>query len=102
MDAYIYKADLYCVTCAEGFMSHLADKAGEEDSDSYPQGPYSNGGGEADFPCHCGKCSVFLENPLTPDGYNYVRSTLRVNGEAGVYSPVVALWADFYGISEES
>ena len=43
------------------------------DSDQYPKGPYCNGGGESDCPNHCDGCKVFLENPLTQDGENYVR-----------------------------
>lgn len=43
------------------------------DSDDWPKGPYSDGGGgESDSPCHCDACGAFLWNPLTPDGAAYV------------------------------
>lgn len=45
------------------------------DSSEYPKGPYPDGGGEADSPQHCGGCGLFLENPLTEDGWRYVRNS---------------------------
>lgn len=47
------------------------------DSDEWPKGPYPDGGGEADTPQHCAGCHEFLENPLTSDGYEYVRENPR-------------------------
>jgi len=44
----------------------------EYDSGDYPKGPIDSGGGEADSPQHCGHCGVFLDNPLTGDGDEYV------------------------------
>lgn len=72
MDVYIFQAALLCGDCGERAQSDHALECFEEDSDSYPQGPYSDGGGEADVPQHCDHCGMFLENPLTGDGYNYV------------------------------
>jgi hypothetical protein len=73
---YIFQADIYCETCGEEIKAGmLRDKQAdgtEEDSDAFPQGPYMNGGGEADTPQHCASCRTFLENPLTPDGSTYV------------------------------
>jgi len=71
MDIFVYKEDLFCENCAleivEDFESHGIDDTG--DSDDFPQGPYSNGGGGSFLPQYCGNCSMFLENPLTPEGY---------------------------------
>lgn len=80
MEAWIYQADLYCDDCARAIRARLdaaadAEEAGspdDGDSGSYPQGPYADGGGEADCPQHCGGCGVFLENPLTSEGHEYV------------------------------
>ena len=60
MDVYIYQADIYCEDCGKAICEDLAKKGGipEDldcyDSDEYPKGPYSDGGGEADSPQHCG------------------------------------------------
>lgn len=74
--AYVYKADLYCKRCADKIME-TPGMAPNEDSDRYPQGPYGDGGGEADHPQHCGGCRMFLENPITDDGRNYLRTILE-------------------------
>jgi hypothetical protein len=86
MKAYIYQADIYCEDCGQAIKTEL-DKAGKTpadpddeytfDSDEYPKGPYSDGGGEADSPQHCADCHTFLENPLTSDGREYVRENSR-------------------------
>lgn len=80
MKAYVFQAALLCEDCAREFMAANAkpdhvDMADESsyDSDEWPKGPYSEGGGETDCPQHCDSCGVFLENPLTPDGGDYVR-----------------------------
>ena len=79
MNTYIYNADIYCEPCgnkikrnldAEGLAPlHLADEF-YWDSGDYPKGPYD--ASESDTPDHCGSCGVFLENPLTSDGYDYI------------------------------
>jgi hypothetical protein len=95
MDAYIYNAALLCEECA----SELRVELGEEnrpdtgDSDDYPQGPYADGGGEADCPQHCDSCGLFLENPLTSDGDDYVREAIEENGASNA---VVNGWREFY------
>lgn len=76
MNAYAYKAALYCEDCAAAIRQRLARigrAADTGDSETYPQGPYSNGGGEADSPQHCDACGLFLQNTLTSDGDKYVR-----------------------------
>ena len=82
MNAYMYQADLHCEDCI-GKIVHKIIMAYDKppdlkelaalDSDKYPQGPFPNGGGEADSPQHCGSCGLFLENPLTSDGEDYVK-----------------------------
>lgn len=106
MDAYVYQAALLCEACAEHVKSEI-DTSGTRglpgwrninDSDDYPQGPYPNGGGEADSPQHCDRCLLFLENPLTPDGYDYVESAIAEDLAHGRVSVAVTEWALFYGI----
>lgn len=98
MNAYLYKADLHCEECGNSIKGILdcrdkapADPTDENtfDSDDYLKGPYPNGGGESDSPQHCGTCGLFLENPLTTDGNNYV---LECSHNGGVPES----WADFY------
>ncbi len=95
MDAYIYKAALYCEDCA-GEIPWAAIQDHPEwcdDSDCCPQGPYPNGGGEADTPQHCDTCGVFLENPLTDDGVRYVVAALD---DGGGDLAVMEAWYAFY------
>ena len=124
MDAYIYKAGLWCGSCvikalvaarkaapgaiamspaealqqivsANGFTSES-----DYDSDDLPKGPYAQGGGEADTPQHCEGCGQFLGNPLTSDGVLWVedviRSYLTTRKATAVTTDTVNEWADFY------
>jgi hypothetical protein len=117
MKAYIYQAALLCEGCAHIVKTRMLDREPggydafkSEDSDRFPQGPYSQGGGEADCPNHCDHCRVFLENPLTADGADYVKQAAekytcrevddswsdvanRADKEGG---QVVAEWIRFY------
>lgn len=88
MEAYIYNADIYCEDCAETIKATLTGPD-TGDSDDYPQGPYPDGGGEADYPQHCGHCGEFLENSLTDNGANYVSEAVANNGAPEV-------WREFY------
>ena len=110
MDAYAFQAALYCEPCGEQLARELSARGLRDsgDSDEFPQGPYPDGGGEADIPQHCDagegclaaevlggrKVGAFLENPLTDDGVSYVQQALAQ--EPG--SAIVARWAQFYGI----
>jgi hypothetical protein len=47
MDAYVYQAALWCEDCAKPLMAKLGQDP-KFGSDHYPQGPYSDGGGEAE------------------------------------------------------
>ncbi|RVC71331.1 hypothetical protein EN759_00515 [Mesorhizobium sp. M00.F.Ca.ET.038.03.1.1] len=106
MKAYVFQAALYCHDCATRIRERLCVEAGASaqlmetgcDSDGYPQGPYGQGGGEADCPQHCDSCGVFLENPLTPDGESYVREKLS-NGSGN--AAVLETWREFYGLQVE-
>jgi len=104
MDAYIFRAALLCEDCAqhvrEGLhveLLALADQDGN--SDMAPQGPYADGGGEADAPQHCDHCGTFLQNPLTSEGYDYVRD---MASDKTSHSSVVSEWVAFYEIDEET
>ena len=101
MDAYIYRAALWCGPClikalvaerkaAPGAVDMSPAEALEQivsasgftsesdyDSDDLPKGPYAEGGGEADAPQHCDGCGQFLRNPLTVDGLICVENVIR-------------------------
>jgi hypothetical protein len=100
MRAYIYRAALHCERCTNLIKSDLTAPAnpGDEntfDSDDYPKGPYSDGGGESDCPQHCDTCGQFLENPLTTDGIAYIREQIRKANPMHP-SPAILEWAAFY------
>lgn len=105
MNAYIYRAALYCEDCAPRRSGeHPALPAPVRphwgpcgDSDCCPQGPYPNGGGESDYPQHCDACRTFLENPLTDDGRAYVEEAIELfdHDESGD-AAVINEWREFY------
>jgi len=96
VNAYIYQAALLCEHCANAWREGLTDTG---DSDDYPQGPYSEGGGEADSPQHCDTCGLFLENPLTAEGVGYVEEAMREALKSGrLQSEALIEWAPFYGL----
>lgn len=102
MDAYVYQAALLCADCGQAAIIAVESTRPfppgyPSDSDAYPQGPYPQGGGEADSPQHCDHCSLFLENPLTGDGYAYVAELIEEHLDNGRGSAaVLRTWADFY------
>lgn len=106
MNAYVYQAALLCEDCAKHvmygdrlFLSYFVDR---DDSDSWPQGPIADGGGEADSPQHCDYCEEFLQNPLTTDGVAYVQDLFRKHREGSTWhGAIVKEWADFYGVKEK-
>jgi hypothetical protein len=114
MDVYSYQAALICDACGEVIQRELDAQGIDDtgDSDHYPQGPYADGGGEADTPQHCDRgedclCAedygqrravgAFLENPLTVEGVGYVAQKLRESPR----SQVVRAWAEHYGIDAQ-
>ena len=110
MQAYQYNAALFCEECGVAIEENLLNRSEPStdngDSDTYPQGPYPDGGGEADTPNHCGRCDVFLRNPLTEDGDEYVREayaeardkvSLEGVPDKGHWSiGVTQIWANYY------
>lgn len=110
MNVFAYAAALYCEDCGNNIRADLTaqGKAPEDpndentfDSDDFPKGPYSDGGGEADSPQHCDGCRAFLENPLTAEGYADVKERI----ERHIHDPkqgsadVLREWADFYDLA---
>ena len=101
-NAYIFNAAIYCEECAVETMTGLGNDgvADDGDSDTYPQGPYSAGGGESDCPQHCEGCQLFLENPLTSEGRDYVAESIETFlADGSGARDIIAQWADFYGAS---
>jgi len=126
MQVYVYQGNLYCKDCGETIQENLAeidlspahpDMEDTYDSDEFPKGPYSNGGGESDYPQHCGagpncvnaielssgrRIGVWLENPLTLIGVEYVQDEISREGLSGFVRgltasrEVVELWAEYY------
>lgn len=96
MNVYIYQDTLYCEQCGEKLQQMLGFAV---------QGPYPDGGGEADHPRHCAKgvecfnsilfangnvIGAWLENSLTSVGVEYVQRAIQEGGQ------VAELWADCY------
>lgn len=100
MNAYIYNTDIYCEVCTTNIKAEIGLKYIDknqfqrmlEDSTYYPQLCF-DGGGEADTPQHCGNCQLFLENPLTTDGENYVIEAITIRG--GNVN-ILRRWKEFY------
>lgn len=102
MDVYIYQAALVCEDCGEKIKRQLDARGIKDtgDSDAYPQGPYPDGGGEADTAQHCDACHVFLENRLTNYGAEDVKERIAEAIKEGKYNPVsLGTWADFYDVT---
>jgi hypothetical protein len=101
-DAYLFQASLLCADCGRELEISIDNDpvcrvAHRGDSDVWPQGPYPYGGGEADTPQHCDACHAFLDNPLTGDGYNYVREAIRdYLSDGRGRREVLRQWAEFY------
>jgi hypothetical protein len=106
--AYMYNAGLLCEECGESKQVELKGTKEESsgESDVYPKGPYPDGGGECDTPQHCDSCEKFLQNPLTPDGDDYVREsysearvglkTKRIKSKMNRSLWVTQQWANHY------
>jgi hypothetical protein len=95
--SYAYQAAMWCDDCAAAVMQELDGRgvADTGDTNDYPQGADEC---ESDSPDHCDGCGVFLENPLTSDGWEYVRETITADVAAGRYDSVACReWAPFYG-----
>lgn len=117
---YIYQADLYCDDCAHDIMEQLK-KAGKgpkdpEDLYSYDSNDYPKyvRKEESDCPEHCAagedclnveilsdrsKVGYFFGNPLTTEGYEYVKETLAESIENNIKSVAIEIWGPFYGLT---
>lgn len=94
MNAYVYDGDLLCEDCAGKFIEEIGPNAEKTtDPNEYPQGPIPDGGGESDYPQHCDDCGVFLKNPLTANGFEYV-----YEAAAEEITETVCEWLDYYRI----
>ena len=112
---YVFQAALVCEDCGDAIIEELeaAGKKDTGDSDDWPQGPHSDGGGEADSPQHCdsgAKCvnavqvpggvaiGCPLGNPLTSDGEKYVFETVAddVLAKSDHKRAVGRLWRHIY------
>lgn len=104
MRTYVFQAALRCEPCSLAQRDAIreydrlhpdercrhGDRREEcQDSDCWPHGPYADGGGEADSPSHCDACGVFLENPLTSEGKEFIRQEQRLGSWCKV-------WREFY------
>lgn len=101
MNVFIYQAALWCETCIDEITEELVcpgdpDDEHTFDSDDYPKGPHSDGGGESDTPQHCEGCGEFLENALTADGIAYVEERVREAEASSGLNEVIKLWKEFY------
>ena len=104
MNVFMYCAALLCGDCGEKAVENCANRSivDNGDSDTYPQGPYPEGGGEADTPQHCDDCGKFLENSLTEDGQAYVRESYAWERDTAHPSQsrkaveTTQLWANYY------
>lgn len=108
MDAFILNASLICKDCAMDKKEDLGQEPLDSQGDPlhWPQGPYPDGGGEADSPQHCDLCGLFLQNPLTEDGEMYVSDHFDEYHERGQWlngkyqgvgnKEVINQWTEFY------
>lgn len=94
MNVYIYQAALLCEECGIRARKNLDPS---EDSDTYPQGPIPDGGGEADVPQTCDHCFCFLRNSLTRIGLADTAEMILRDTLSGNYSNVRE-WAEFYDL----
>jgi hypothetical protein len=119
--AYIYNADIYCPDCgraikkrirAEGHAPKTPSDESSYDSGEYPKGPYPDGGGEADYPQHCGSGSECLDPFVLKDGSKvgkFLGNDLTAEGESCVKemhatspSELTEFWMKVYELSIES
>ena len=93
---YIYQADIYCEECGTdiAFRTAKPDYPKPWDTNDFPMAVDNE---ESDCPEHCASCQVFLENPLTKDGQDYVLEAVweaAVDGKG--LKDIVLEWFNFY------
>ena len=109
---YVYQADVYCDECGDNIRGklHAQGKAPEDimdhssyDSDDFPKDANVEHE-ESDIPQYCAQCGKFLYNPLTSEGYKYVRAALSelpaltsIPKLQTAGHPHLANWASWYG-----
>lgn len=93
MDVYVYRGNRYCADCARDLMDSLHP---EEQPDF--RGPYPDGGGKSGRPEHCGNCDVFLGNPLTSGGEDYIIEAVKRSFDWPEVPPHIKTWVDYYGV----
>ena len=101
MQIYVFNAALLCEECGTEEIQNLTQQRSDlserlrnkQDSDEWPQGPFGDGGGEADCPQHCDSCGLFLENLLTEDGQDYVREQYALARDENLQS-YLNVWRD--------
>ena len=94
VESYVFDANIYCGECAEA-MGML--KPGAFDVDGNEPSPIlTENQATADSPQHCGDCHVFLENPLTDHGVDYVIQALQDYGDERGDQETLSTWATFY------
>lgn len=105
---FIYSADVFCDDCGEAIRFSLRhfglapkdeDNESSFDSDEFPKGPYEES--ESDTPDHCAACGLFLENPLTDYGREYVIDAAITDAPLGLEgkgSDTVADWLAYYDL----
>jgi len=91
---YIFQGDIYCEECGNKIKKTLKPQDNTGDSNDYPQGPYTEGGGESDAPqfCGSGKACAYkvnlpsnttigcpLGNHLTREGVTLINDKIRGN-----------------------
>ena len=91
MKVYAYGRAWHCGRCASNITRQLLGSGltKKHDRDIFPRGPFPDGGGKADTPQHCDTCHVFLQNPLTADGNNYVL-------DRAAFGMIPVEWRTFY------
>ena len=109
--AYIYQADVWCDECGKAIIEDLTsggkapddpDDQSSFDSDEFPK-YFDAESNEADSPQNCadGKCAggygTFLRNPMTSDGYKYLKEMLDGRGET--LPDYAREWAEFYSFT---
>ena len=99
----IYTGNVYCEACGIAIRQKLtaegkapADVANEfsYESTDFPKGPYEELFSRR--PCHCVECKQFLQNPLTEDGWEFVRAMVAENNAKGRISTAIIQWENFY------
>lgn len=101
MTCYIYKAQLYCIKCGDGFVDNLlalGKRNQSKDSNLFPQHTNLS---ERDFVETCDCCGTFLKIDLSDNGRkNLMDDILWHIHEKSIPNSLIE-WINFYDISLE-